>query len=229
MEALEKNQNVHNSLNVLWLEQLKEQVDAWLGDDVTGHDKYHAHRVGMMGIYLYLNEACALDRDVFESLSEKQRLQTLYIMGYIHDCFDHKLFSNQDIRRNIQMLHHILSQHYDRSMEKQLFTDCYFLSYSKNKAQTHILSALGKCVQDADRLDALGAIGIARCFAYGAYSHQKIYSEDDEKTSLHHFEDKLYHLPQLMNTSTAFELATQRVNDMKQFEQEFLKEWFISF
>ena len=97
----------------------------------------------------------------------------------------------------------------------------------------------GKCVQDADRLDAMGAIGIARAFAYGGNHNRMMYDPEikptvnmnaDEyhshiSTTVNHFYEKLFQLKYLMNTDTAKRIAEQRENYMKRYISEFLDEW----
>jgi uncharacterized protein len=94
-------------------------------------------------------------------------------------------------------------------------------------------------VQDADRLDAIGAIGIARAFAYGgskgrplylpeqeAVQHQSFESYKKSKSStLHHFYEKLLHLKNRMNTATAIKLAEKRHQYMLDFADQFKKDW----
>ena len=84
-----------------------------------------------------------------------------------------------------------------------------------------------KIVQDADRLDALGAIGIARCFSVGGELNSSIYHPgdpfaesrelDDSRWTVDHFYEKLFKLPGLLNTNTARRIAAERVDYMKSF------------
>lgn len=97
----------------------------------------------------------------------------------------------------------------------------------------------GMVVQDADRLDELGAIGIARAFAYGGNKNRSIYdpsikpmdfkSLDEVKNkdnhTVNHFYEKLFKLKDLMNTETAREIATKRHKYMEDFIEEFYLEW----
>lgn len=88
------------------------------------------------------------------------------------------------------------------------------------------LSTEGQVVQDADRLDALGAIGIVRTIEYGASFDQPFYdpSRPEAKTGIGHFHEKLFHLKKLMNTVAGCRLAEEREQFMRQFLAQFKKE-----
>ena len=89
------------------------------------------------------------------------------------------------------------------------------------------LTLEGKIVQDADRLDALGAIGIVRTIEYGAVFGQPFYSPDGatKQTGVDHFHVKLFKLRDLMNTDAGRRLADQRQQFMKMFLDQFFSEW----
>lgn len=112
------------------------------------------------------------------------------------------------------------------------------ISFKGIKVEKASLSNEGQIVQDADRLDALGAIGIARTFAYGGYKKRKIYNpeikpyfhetfeqyKNSKGPALNHFYEKLLFLKDLMNTNTAKELAEDRHNFMAKYLKRFHEE-----
>ncbi|QDV40794.1 putative hydrolase [Stieleria neptunia] len=91
------------------------------------------------------------------------------------------------------------------------------------------LSLEGQIVQDADRLDALGAIGIVRTIEYGAVFGQPFHvsgnNDAAQKTGLGHFDEKLFRLHALLNTEPARRMARQREAFMRTFVDQFLAEW----
>lgn len=113
------------------------------------------------------------------------------------------------------------------------------MSYSKNVGNKKELSLEGRIVQDADRLDAIGAIGIARCFTYGGTKGREIYNPETpfiepkdtaeyrslvKGPSLNHFYEKLLKLKDLMNTESAKRIAQQRHTFMEAYLDQFYAE-----
>ena len=87
----------------------------------------------------------------------------------------------------------------------------------------------GKIVQDADRLDALGAIGIARTFAYGGSKGREMYNPDcsDGSDSIYHFYEKLLLLKDKMNTDSGKRFANERDEFLRKFLEQFYNEWEV--
>ena len=129
----------------------------------------------------------------------------------LHDADDHKLFhteSNGNARR-------FLREHGIRpDIEERICEAVNAVSFSRNRGRIPE-TIEGRIIQDADRLDAVGAIGIARTFAYGG-KHGRT-----PEASIAHFHEKLLLLKDLMNTEKAREMAESRHTFMEQF----LREW----
>ena len=116
------------------------------------------------------------------------------------------------------------------------------ISYKGAGVITAMRTLEGQCVQDADRLDAIGAIGIARCFAYGGHAGRLMHDPDEapvlhqtaaaykasKGASLNHFYEKLLLLKDRMNTPTGRVLAEPRHRFMEAFVAQFLEEWNVS-
>jgi uncharacterized protein len=118
---------------------------------------------------------------------------------------------------------------------------CYCIEYHENYNWNgnNVDDINTLILQDADNLDALGAIGIGRTFSYGGAHNVKMYEEDSplensekyseemgyEPSTIHHFYHKLFKLADNMNTKSAKEQAKYRTEYMKNFVNEFLAEW----
>jgi uncharacterized protein len=113
------------------------------------------------------------------------------------------------------------------------------ISFKGTRVEQPTLSLEGRVVQDADRLDAIGAIGIARAFAYGGSKGRVIYDPtckpidhqtaesylNNNGTTINHFYEKLLLLKDRMNTATGREIAERRHRFMEDFLQHFYEEW----
>lgn len=201
--------------------EVKEMVKKRFGNDSTGHDYWHMARVVHIAKQIALQEGA----DVFQC----------QLAGWIHDLFDHKLCEHPEEEKN-KMSNFLLSKGLSHEEVKKIMNIIEEISFSKNKKSPTTLE--GKVVQDADRLDAIGAIGIARTFAFGGAKGQLIYNpgsatqhtdelhlQDPEPTSIQHFYDKLLKLKDLMNTENGYKLACERHQFMDEFLKQFYKEW----
>ncbi len=167
-------------------------------ENADGHGFEHAMRV-------YRNALL-----IAETEPEADRL-VVSLGALLHDADDHKLFStenNANARRFLEV------QGVDRETADLICGAVNSVSFSRNRGK-HPDTVEGRIIQDADRLDAIGAIGIARTFAYGG-KHGRT-PED----SIAHFHEKLLLLKDLMNTEKAKEMAESR----HAFMEQFLKEW----
>ena len=163
-----------------------------------GHDALHTLRV-------YKNAQLIL-----ESYPEADRFVTLSA-ALLHDADDHKLFKTEN---NANARAFLRENGLPDETIEQICDAINVVSFSKNKGRTPETPE-GKIVQDADRLDALGAIGIARTFAYGGKAGRSL----DE--SIQHFYDKLLLLKDQMNTDAAKQIAAERHSFMTDFLREY--------
>ena len=203
------------------MKNIKEFVKKELAHDNTGHGYQHALRV-------YANAKKILQ---IEGGNEKIVLTA----ALVHDCIDKKLFDNQQERINV-VNSFLSSQGYSEQEVEEI--DYIITNISWNDGQnTELKSLNAKIVRDADRLDAIGAVGIIRTIEYGNAKGRLFYDDDNLKfyngklefhkiteSTLSHFYEKLLLLKDLMHTNTAKQMAKQRNEFMKNFLQEFYEE-----
>ena len=181
-------------------EPVIEQATLYIGElfrgDSGGHDVGHTLRV-------YRNAMA-----IAESEPDCDR-EVVALAALLHDADDHKLFDTDNDRNARSFLQCRL----DPDRIEQICECIDSVSFSQNQGKAP--STLeGKIVQDADRLDAIGAIGIARTFAFGG-EHGRPLEE-----SVQHFYDKLLHLKDLMNTDEAKRIAAKRHAYLERFLDE---------
>ena len=208
------------------LSKIKAYTKSKLGADKTGHGYDHIKRVVTMAEKILESEAT-------------DKLVTL-AAAYLHDTIDDKLVSNPksaltELQKFLKSLDFTLTQIDEISF---IITHMSFAHSLQNKNLQLPLS--GQIVQDADWLDAIGAIGITRAIYYGGHHGEKIYNPKllprtnmtkeeyrnlDDETIINHFYEKLLNLKDMLNTQTAKNIAEHRQQVMLDFLDEFKNEW----
>lgn len=178
------------------------------GKDATGHDFFHLKRVAHIAGKIALHEGA----DEFICTAG----------AWLHDIGDHKLFSDP-AQALVKMNNFLKEIHLTTEQITNIRLAIENISFSKGKVPTTLE---GKIIQDADRIDAIGAIGIARTFAYGGAKGQLIYHEEQkEGTSVQHFYDKILTLKDTLHTESAKRLAEKRHQFVKVYLEQFFEEW----
>ena len=193
------------------IEQAEQFIRERLGTDSSGHDWYHMDRVRRLSLEIARKEDGA---DLF--IAE--------LAALLHDIPDPKLDGGTGKGR--RLLHNWLDgTGLSKEQIRRLEEIIYSISFSKGVRVLPSLEA--KIVQDADRLDAIGAVGVARAFAYGGQSGQLLYNPEGGKSTIRHFYDKLLQLKDHLHTQTAKDIAEERHQYMAGFLQQFYKEWDV--
>lgn len=192
------------------LKRTKEFIVKEFSGEGTGQDYYHIERVVKVAKKLAEEE----NADVF----------MVELAAWLHDLGDYKL--NDGVNRSAELISgFLLLENVEAEIIHKVIEIVSQVSFSKGNKPTSLEAMI---VQDADRLDALGAIGIARCFAYGGKKGNEIYNpEHPEETSIQHFYDKLLKLKDMMNTSAAKKIAEERHQFLENFLQQFYAEWKV--
>ena len=200
-----------------------DDVEEIFENDYGGHDFFHTLRV--MRIAKYIAKIEGANTEIVE------------LVSLLHDVDDYKITGrNMDSVENACKL--MNKYNIDKQVQLQVTDIIKTVSFKAN--DTEIPSSLeGQVVQDADRLDALGAIGIARAFAYGGSRGNMIYNPNskpnlnmnsdeyvkNKTTTINHFYEKLLLLKDMMNTETGYNIAIKRDQFMRDFLEEFYREW----
>jgi len=182
-------------------EEAAEYVRELFQGNSDGHDFDHTMRVYRTAMEIADSEPDC-DRKIVS------------LAALLHDADDSKLFATAD---NANARAFLAAQNVDEDTAGKICTAINSVSFSKNRDRCPELLE-GRIVQDADRLDAIGAIGIARTFAYGGKHGRTLDS------SIDHFHEKLLLLKAMMHTEKAKEMAESRHAFMESFLQEWEKE-----
>jgi len=199
-------------------------VSDYFKNEGSGHDWFHIDRVRKMAISIGSSEGC----DLF----------IVEIAALLHDLDDWKLNNSEsdDVSKTEKWLNQLAIS---PDVSYRILRIISEVSYTGAGCETPVSSVESSVVQDADRLDAMGAIGIARTFAYGGHKNRLIYDpsvspeihadfNEYKKSStptINHFYEKLLLLKDRMNTETAKSIAESRHQFMVSFLAQFYDEW----
>ncbi len=208
------------------IRQTADMVKDRLGGESSGHDWWHVERVRRNALRIGAEEKKA---DMF----------VVEISALLHDISDWKFNGGDEEASSREAVEWLKGLGVDANTMERVSSVIGEVSF-KGRGVTTVPSTIeGKIVQDADRLDAMGAIGIARAFAFGGRMGREIY-DPDEKPQLHetfeqykknrgntinHFHEKLLLLRDLMNTDTARRMSAERHDFMLEFLDRFSREW----
>lgn len=207
------------------IEATKAFVKNSLVDAEGGHDWFHTLRV--------YNNAVLIAKD------EKADPLVVALGSLLHDIADSK-FHDGDETIGPKLAREFLFKHnVDSLIIEHIIKIIENVSFKGGNINQEFTSPELEVIQDADRLDAIGAIGIARCFNYGGFKNRPLYDPDikpnlnmskeeykrSKAPTINHFYEKLLLLKDRMNTKTGKKLAEKRHEYMKVFLDEFYAEW----
>lgn len=208
------------------LQKTADYIKQEFSDDSSGHDWWHIYRVWKNAITICEREAERADTFIVQ------------LAALLHDLDDWK-FNDSGDETPLRTKAWLDSLSIDPSITDAVCRIIMHISYKGAGVENKMDSLEGFIVQDADRLDAIGAIGIARAFAYGGYKNRPLYDPDSppqmhstfeeyknsNSATINHFYEKLLLLKDMMNTNTAKRIAEQRHKVMVQYLSQFMDEW----
>ena len=200
-----------------------DMVKEKLNNEGSGHDWYHIERVWKMASKL--------------AAKEQANSYIVELAALMHDLIDDKLVSSKD--EAVQEVEYWLEGAGVSSSDAERIMDIIQTISFKGGNGRKLTTLEAQIVQDADRLDTIGAIGIARCFTYAGSKGDVIFNpelsvresmtekeyREGPSSAVHHFYEKLLKLKDLMNTETAKQIAEERHAFMEDFLIQFFKEW----
>ena len=192
-----------------------------------GHDWFHIERV--------FKNALLISKD------EKVDTFVVSLAALLHDIADPKFYNGDETVGPRIASEFLTNQNVSKEIIQHVVNIIQHISYknSFDKEMKTFTSKELEVVQDADRLDAIGAIGISRCFNYGGFKNRALYDpeiipdlnmtkeqyKNSDAPTLNHFYEKLLLLKDQMNTASGKKIATERHKYMKQFLKQFYDEW----
>lgn len=202
--------------------QTEKYIKQHFEGEGSGHDWWHIYRVRNLALKI--------------SEQEGGNIFTIEMAALLHDLDDWKLVKENEKSKTEAWLKKVeLSE----DVTSKILEIIEQVSFKGAGVETKAISLEAKIAQDADRLDAIGAIGVARTFAYGGHKNRLIYHPDSKPEmhqsfeayknntapTINHFYEKLLLLKDLLNTKTALHLAESRHKFMNDFLEQFFNEW----
>lgn len=195
-----------------------------LNEDTSGHDWWHIDRVTNLTVRIAREEGA--------------NLLICTLAALLHDTIDDKLVDNQDVAI-AEVKAFLLRTGLSKNQSSEIMEIITNMSFKGGQNKDYPLSVEGQIVQDADRLDAIGAIGIARTIYYSGHKGRPIHDpamtpreemtlEDyrsGKDSAIMHFYEKLLKLKDLMNTPSGQKLAIDRHKFLEDYLEQFFQEW----
>lgn len=191
----------------------------------SGHNWFHMERVYNNALLIAKEETCDLE--------------VVQLAALLHDIADSKFHDGDETVGPKVAREFLTSENVSEETINHVVAIIENISFKGGNFEKQFTSKELEIVQDADRLDAIGAVGIARTFNYGGFKNREIYnpeiapnlkmSKEEYKNStaptINHFYEKLLLLKDKMNTETGKKIAQQRHEFMEKFLEQFYKEW----
>ena len=208
--------------------QIKSIIKKQFENESTGHDWFHIERVYNMAAFLQKTEG--------------GDLEIIELAALLHDVSDHKFNGGSATLGGDIAFEMLINLKYSPVKAEKVREIINQVSF-KGANVEHLTSSIeAKIVQDADRLDAIGAIGIARAFAYGGNKERPLFDpsippvlhdsfdayKNSKSHTINHFHEKLLLLRSKLNTSTAINIGNERHEFLELFLKNFMNEWNFS-
>lgn len=209
---------IHNTINFV-----KEKLQG----AEAGHDWYHIERVWKLSKKIAATETC--------------NMQIVELSALLHDIADPKFHNGDETIAPKIAKNFLESQNLEKDAIDKIIFIINNISFKNRNEMPEYCSQELKIVQDADRIDAIGAIGVARTFNFGGYKNNLIYDPNippqlgmskeaykkSNGTTINHFYEKLLLLKDLINTEEGKKIAEQRHQFLLDFLDQFYKEWNV--
>ena len=207
------------------LQKTQQYVREALEGEASGHDWWHIYRV--LQLAKHIGEKEGVDMFVVE------------LAALLHDIADYKFHGGDDTAGPRVAGEWLQTLNVDEEVINHVKDIILNMSFKGAKVSSKLTTKEGMIVQDADRLDAIGAMGVARTFAYGGHKGHSMHDpnikvkihesfeeyKNHKGTTINHFYEKLLLLKDKMNTETAKQIAEERHKYMEEFLERFYKEW----